>query len=113
VTADAFRQLALSLPEVIESSHMAHPDFRVRKKIFATLWYPDREWAMVKLTPLQQEEFVLAHRNIFVPVPGAWGAKGYTNVHLKRVSRTSARDALVTAWRNTAPKTLRALVPPA
>src|SRR4051812_7307777 len=37
VTANAFRQLALSLPEAMEGSHMGHPDFRVRGKIFATL----------------------------------------------------------------------------
>ena len=43
MTADDFRQIALSLPEASESAHMDHPDFRVRGKIFATLGYPDRE----------------------------------------------------------------------
>ncbi len=38
MTADEFRFLALELPEAVESSHMCHPDFRVRGKIFATLW---------------------------------------------------------------------------
>jgi hypothetical protein len=33
---------------------MDHPDFRVRGKIFATLAYPDKAWAMVKLNPLDQ-----------------------------------------------------------
>jgi hypothetical protein len=40
-TTDTFRRIALSLPETSESAHMAHPDFRVRGKIFATLGYPN------------------------------------------------------------------------
>jgi len=58
VTAEQFRRLALSFPEAYESSHMDHPDFRVRGgKIFATLSHGEK-WGMVKLTPEQQEEFV-------------------------------------------------------
>jgi len=34
---DDFRRLALSLPDVVESAHMNHPDFRVGGRIFATL----------------------------------------------------------------------------
>ena len=55
MTADEFRQLALALPEAIESAHMGHADFRVRNKIFATL--PDKSWGMVALTPEQQDDF--------------------------------------------------------
>ena len=58
MTADQFRDLALNLPEAVEVGHMGHPDFRVRNKIFATLGYPKADWAMVKLTPDQQEQFV-------------------------------------------------------
>ena len=39
-TQDAFRRLALGMPEATEGAHMEHPDFRVRGKIFATLGYP-------------------------------------------------------------------------
>ena len=45
MSADTFRRIALSLPEASESAHMAHPDFRVRGKIFATLGWPDQAWA--------------------------------------------------------------------
>src|SRR5713101_10113341 len=69
VTAEQFRRLALGFPEAFESSHMRHPDFRVRGgKLFATLAYPDKAWGMVKLTPEQQEEFVGAELEVFVPV---------------------------------------------
>ena len=40
MTTDDFRNLALSLPEAVESAHMDHPDFRVGGKIFATLGVP-------------------------------------------------------------------------
>jgi hypothetical protein len=45
MTAKDFRQIALSLPESIESAHMDHPDFRVDGKIFATLDAPSKGWA--------------------------------------------------------------------
>ena len=55
---EAFRAIALALPETYESAHMGHPDFRVRRgRIFATLW-PTEGWGMVILTPEQQEGFV-------------------------------------------------------
>ena len=60
MTADDFRKIALSCPEAVESAHMSHPDFRVRGKIFATLGYPDQEWATLKLTPAEQSEFIEA-----------------------------------------------------
>ncbi len=59
MTTDDFRNLALSLPETSERAHVGHPDFRVGGKIFATLW-PGDEWGMVKLTPEQQGEFMVA-----------------------------------------------------
>jgi hypothetical protein len=45
MTPDGFRKLALSLPEAVETSHFNRPDFRVRKKVFATLAYPNTSWA--------------------------------------------------------------------
>ena len=76
MTAREFRAIALSLPRASEAAHMGHPDFRVAGRIFATLGYPRSGWGMVKLTP-------------------------------ERAAKKSAvREALVTAWRNRAPKRL-------
>jgi hypothetical protein len=36
--ADDARRLALALPEATEQDHHGRPSFRVRGKIFATLW---------------------------------------------------------------------------
>jgi len=105
MTADEFRSLALGLPAATEGAHMGHPDFRVRGKIFATIW-PDEGWGMVKLTPDQQAAFVRAEPAAFRPVKGGWGRKGATNVRLENADPAAVRDALMTAWRNVAPKTL-------
>jgi hypothetical protein len=106
MTIGEFRTLALSLPEATEASHMDHPDFRVRNKIFATLGYPERGWGMVKLTPNQQKLLVGADPDVFVPAKGAWGRRGATTVLLRSASKSTVRKALAAAWRNTAPKVL-------
>ena len=106
MTSNEFRRLALSLPEASEHSHMGHPDFRVGKKIFATLGYPDDSRAMVKLTLDQQEALTRARPEVFAPVPGGWGRRGATQVTLGAADEASTYDALVLAWRNVATKTL-------
>ena len=105
MTANEFRKIALSLPEAVESAHMGHPDFRVRGKIFATL-YPGDTAGMVKLTPEQQEAFVHAEPEVFTPVKGSWGRRGCTTVNFRAAKKSTLRNALATAWRNTAPKRL-------
>ena len=85
---------------------MAHPDFRVGGKIFATLGYPDRNWAMVKLPPEQQELLSKAAPGVFVPVKGGWGRQGATSVRLKSAEKTQVRGALREAWAKVASKRL-------
>jgi hypothetical protein len=106
MTSEDFRRMALELPEAQESSHMAHPDFRVRGKIFATLGYPDQDWGMVKLPPEQQEILSKTEPAVFVPVKGGWGRQGATSVRLKAAKKAEVRGALLAAWRKVAPKRL-------
>jgi hypothetical protein len=105
MTPDDFRKLALALPEAIEGSHMDHPDFRVGGKIFATI-APDGERGMAKLKPDQQAAFLRSDPKIFEPAAGAWGKGGSTMIHLKRARKAVVEEALMMAWRNTAPKRL-------
>jgi hypothetical protein len=105
MTAKEFRKLALSLPEATESAHMNHPDFRVRNKIFATIW-PDDQWGMVKLTPREQAVLIQSEPEVFQPIKGGWGRRGATSVCLPLATEVSVRQALIAAWRNTAPKRL-------
>jgi hypothetical protein len=104
MTLDEARRLALALPEAVESAHMGHPDFRVRNKIFASL--PEASRVVVKLTPEQQEIMVGAEAEMFAPVKGGWGRQGWTSVILVAADATTMRSALVTAWKNVAPKRL-------
>ena len=106
MTSNEFRELALSFPEVIESAHMRHPDFRVGGRIFATLGYPDEDWAMVKLAKGAQTEFVRSNTGVFKPAKGAWGRQGSTNIYLPAAKAELVRKALIAAWYNTAPKRL-------
>ena len=109
MTIDGFRRLALQMPEATEVGHMGHPDFQVRGKIFATLGYPDDKWAMVKLTPDQQEALCAAEPEVFVTIKGAWGRRGATNVLLRPAKRRSVGLALMAAWRNVEPRILAEL----
>jgi hypothetical protein len=103
MTAADFRKLALSLPEAEESAHMDHPDFRVGGKIFATLG-PDEAWGMLKLTPDQQALLLQKSPGVFRPASGAWGRRGATIVCLVNADELTIQGALLSAWRNTAPK---------
>lgn len=100
MTPEEFRKVALSLPDAEERAHQNHPDFRVAGKIFATLGYPEAQWAMVKLYPAQQQAYVAADPKTFVPVKGAWGKKGCTSVLLAAANKAKVQEALHAAWRN-------------
>ena len=99
MTADEFRDLALSFPDAVEQSHMGHPDFRVNKKIFATLG-PKEAWGMVKLTPEQQTLFTDKDPKTFEPIKGGWGLKGATKVNLESATEPNVLQALRAAWQN-------------
>ncbi len=104
MTAAEFRQLALSIPQSVEAEHMAHPDFRIAGKIFASLGAPDDDWAMVKLTPEEQQAFVEKATTAFQPCTGAWGRAGYTNIHLPHANRRLVQSAVKAAARTVAAK---------
>ena len=106
MSASQFRRVALRLPGVVEGEHQGHADFRVGKRVFATLGYPDQAWGMVKLTSDQQAMLVEAEPEIFRPVPGGWGKRGSTNVRLAKADPATLQSALAMAWRNIAPKSL-------
>ena len=110
MTPDQFRRIALGFPEAVESAHMGHPDFRVRGKIFATLGAGVAARGVLKFSPEQQEMFQRIAPDVFEPATGGWGRKGWTWLHLRIAKPALARDALATAWRNTAPKRLAALL---
>ena len=98
MTANEFREMALSCPETMEASHMNHPDFPVRGKIFATLGYPKADWGMMGLTPQEQTRVTKAEPKVVMPAKGAWGRAGSTEVLLRLARRESIRKAMEVAW---------------
>lgn len=102
MTPTQFRKIAISLPEIVESEHMGHPDFRTGGKVIASLGAPDADWGMIKLTPDQQQEFCETHADCFRRCNGAWGQQGYTNVHLPSATTKIVRSAFRLAAENVA-----------
>lgn len=104
MTHDDIAAIALSLPGTIESAHFGKRDFRA-PKIFLSLPGPDS--ANLNLTPDQQAMFLELYPGEFSALRNAWGARGWTTLHLDGASHATARKAIEQAWRNVAPKTLR------
>lgn len=141
MTIDAFRTIALSMPDAAEREHMDQPDFRVRNKVFATLprvpqpkvknertgmaksataraasskpLAPSAPLACVKLTPEQQRGFITSYPAVFYPAASAWGVRGFTMINLSKVPKAVAKLAVILAWRNAAPaRMVQELSPP-
>ena len=106
VDVETVRELALAYPETEERDHFGRPSFRIRKKIFATLW-PVEKRAVVKLTPVDQSIFCDYDRSTFYPATGAWGRQGYTVINLRKVRKDMFKDALNLSWQLVAPKKLK------
>lgn len=104
MTSDDLTAMALGMPGALESAHFGKRDFRVGEKIFMSLPQPGR--AVLKLTPDQQAMAVETDPGLCAPVPGGWGAKGWTSLYFDGADGTRVRELIGTAWRNVAPKKL-------
>jgi hypothetical protein len=111
MTPAAFARLALALPEAEAASHVGQSDARVKGKIFASRLEAADGTVTLKLRPEQQEMLCAAEPQIFAPVAGGWGAKGWTTVRLRDLDEATARSALAMAWRNVVPARLLKLHP--
>jgi hypothetical protein len=99
VSAESVRRLALALPDTVESSHFAQPDFRVRNKIFATL--PDvANVVCLKTTPANLDALVAADPETF---SNEWRGR-WLRVRLDRIAKPLLADLLFDAWSLVAPK---------
>jgi hypothetical protein len=103
-TDQAFRKLALSLPEAEEKSHFGKADFRVKNKIFSG--FNERGLAYVKLRPEQQDMVCTAEAPTVRPIPGGWGKQGWTEIDHSKAETSLLKSLLNMAWSNVAPKTL-------
>jgi hypothetical protein len=101
ITIEQARKAALALPETVERLHFHLPGFWIGKKIFATI-HTDKNYVMVKLTPIDQSVFCAYDKEVIFPVPGGWGKYGATFINLKKVRKPMFLDALATAWKTAA-----------
>ena len=95
--------MALSLPGAEEKPHFDIPSFRLKNKIFATLWAKESR-AMLKLPLIDQSVFCSYDNSIFFPVAGGWGKQGATFVDLKKVRKPILKEALTIAYNRIATK---------
>ncbi len=107
MTPAEFRALALSFSKAVEASHVGHPDFRVRGRIFATLGYPDDAHGVLMLTPDEQQEAIGARPDVFAPVNGAWGRRGNTLVLLDAIATAGLRPWMDRAHRKVSAKSAK------
>lgn len=105
VTIRQFRELALSLPEVMERAHFDKASFFVNKKIFVTLSEEEKK-VCVKLSEIDQYVFSSFDRSGIYPVPNEWGKQGWTYILLDYVGEEILKDALITAYCSMVPNSL-------
>lgn len=100
ITVAQIRKLALALPEAVESSHFDVADFRVRKKIFATIHPTGKTGVLLRIDPDQRA--ALAEND-----PTTFQLRGTAlQVVFARISAKGYKQLLEQAWRGTAPKQL-------
>jgi len=78
---------------VIEYDHFDKPAYKVKKKIFATLWL-DEKRAVVKLSKLNKPIFCEENHPAIFPVKGAWGKFGWTYVNLNEIKEAVLKKLL-------------------
>jgi hypothetical protein len=82
MTADDFRQLALSQLNARIATRLGTIEFLVGDKVFATLGAPDPALATLRLTPQDQASAIAAAPTVFSPQAGGAGTRGVTCVRL-------------------------------
>ena len=97
-TGTDLRRIALSLTGTSEAPHFDRAAFKVAR-IYVTL-AADGRTANFKFTPDEQEFKCMMAPDAFAPVPGGWGAQGWTTATLSTMSARQLQDALETAWRH-------------
>ncbi len=103
VTIEQARQLALSLPEVIEQPHFQRASFRVGKKIVATL---DETGASAVLKLNQEDLEIMVAGDPITFSKTSWSHQGWVAIDLNRIQADQFEALLWDVWRRVAPKKL-------
>jgi hypothetical protein len=104
VTFDTVRQLALALPEVVETTAYGTPAFKVRKTLLARL-KEDGETLGIKIEFGEREFRLMSDPEVFYVTPHYDGYPMIL-VRLAKIDRELMAELVHNAWRMVAPKTL-------
>ena len=105
ITAAQIRKLALALPDAVESSHFDVADFRVKKKIFATIHPGGKTGVLLRIDPDLASGLAESDPDTFERI----GAKGSAlKVVFARVERGQYEHLLRLAHAALLPKKARA-----
>jgi hypothetical protein len=97
MSPEAFAALGAGLAMVKSKAVMGAVRLAVHGKVFATVGWPQAEWAIVKLSPRDQAELV-ALSDALDPEKGRRGTTGVTLVRLAALSDALAKRVLIAAW---------------
>jgi hypothetical protein len=104
MTVAQFRALLLSMPEAVEGQHHGHPDFRVRKKIFATM-FPDQGRGVLMLPVIEHHAALERNPDAYRSL-GKVSQRGVTGVMLEHADADEVHELVIEAWCNNAPDPL-------
>ncbi len=92
MNVDQARAIALDQPEAVESEHHGHPDFRVGKSIFATLW-PTQNRSVLRLPEPFAESLEGQDSELYRIVSRAKG-QGWVSVQLENMDAGEFRKLM-------------------
>ena len=107
VTWEEVRAVALSLPELEESTSYGRPAFKVRGKLVACRRQDDQRVLVLRVDPAELELMLRARPEAFFVTPHYAGYP-YVLVRLDEVDAGELADLLTDAWLLQAPKRLAA-----
>lgn len=96
MTVDDARRIFLSFDGAEESSHHGHPDFRIKGRIFGTLW-PENDRAVVRL-PMEMAESLAEENPIRFVIRGRSGGMGWLGAELPHADEAEFRDLAELAY---------------
>ena len=82
MTVEQARKVLLAQEGAFEGEHHGHPDFRIKNKIFATLW-PNEDRSVLRL-PMEVAEKTAEENDQRSKVVSRSGGAGWLSVDLKK-----------------------------
>jgi predicted DNA-binding protein (MmcQ/YjbR family) len=98
MTAEEFRELALSFPGTEEAPHFERRAFKVTgRRIYTTMLEAKSSVNMV-LSKSDQSSYCNLDKKHIYPVPNKWGEHGWTTFEIKHIDRAVIQTALESAY---------------